>query len=249
MRGVYWIPKQEDLITEWENTCVLSAFSQGFSVILDATNLDVNVNKAKIALYREALIAKGITEELKVSYKKFLDISPEECVRRDLLRKNSAGEKVIWSFYNRYLAPLPVIYDEDPSLPHCVIFDVDGTLALRGDRGSFDFSKVKDDLPNKPVIQIAQALTVPIIIFTGRDDICEIDTKDWLHGQKVPFIDMFIRETVNNEKDSIVKKRMFEENIRGKYYVDFVVDDRQQVVDMWRKELGLTCIQVNYGDF
>jgi len=33
------------------------------------------------------------------------------------------------------------------------------------------------------------------------------------------------------------------------YFVEFVVDDRQQVVDMWRRTLGLTCVQVDYGDF
>jgi len=27
-----------------------------------------------------------------------------------------------------------------------------------------------------------------------------------------------------------------------------VFDDRQKVVDMWRKN-GITCFQVNYGDF
>lgn len=28
-----------------------------------------------------------------------------------------------------------------------------------------------------------------------------------------------------------------------------VIDDRNQVVDMWRKDLGLCCLQVDYGDF
>jgi len=27
------------------------------------------------------------------------------------------------------------------------------------------------------------------------------------------------------------------------------LDDRNQVVDMWRRELALPCFQVNYGDF
>ena len=29
----------------------------------------------------------------------------------------------------------------------------------------------------------------------------------------------------------------------------FVMDDRDQVVSMWRNELGLTCFQVAEGDF
>jgi len=42
---------------------------------------------------------------------------------------------------------------------------------------------------------------------------------------------------------------MFETHIRNKYFVEMVIDDRDQVVAMWRKELGLTCLQVDYGDF
>ncbi len=37
--------------------------------------------------------------------------------------------------------------------------------------------------------------------------------------------------------------------IKGKYFVRFVLDDRNQVVDMWRNEIGYACLQVYYGDF
>jgi len=30
--------------------------------------------------------------------------------------------------------------------------------------------------------------------------------------------------------------------------IEFVVDDRQQVVDMWRRN-GITCLQCDVGDF
>ena len=36
--------------------------------------------------------------------------------------------------------------------------------------------------------------------------------------------------------------------IKDKYQVDYVLDDRNQVVEMWRS-LGLTCLQVADGDF
>jgi len=38
-------------------------------------------------------------------------------------------------------------------------------------------------------------------------------------------------------------------HIKGKYTIRFVIDDRDRVVQMWRRELGLPCFQVNYGDF
>lgn len=41
---------------------------------------------------------------------------------------------------------------------------------------------------------------------------------------------------------------MFEEHIRNKFCVEYVLDDRNQVVDMWRN-MGLTCLQVAEGGF
>lgn len=147
----------------------------------------------------------------------------------------------------------PVKYEENYGLPHCVIFDVDGTLAHKGDRSPYDWGKVWKDTVNDPVAYMLRMMRndpdLKIFIFTGRDGVCEQDTRNWLGENDIHFDALFIRPAGNIEKDSIIKKRLFEEHIRGKYYCDFVVDDRQQVVDMWRKELGLTCFQVDYGNF
>lgn len=37
MRGLYWLPKQEKLITKWEDACLISALESGYNVILDST--------------------------------------------------------------------------------------------------------------------------------------------------------------------------------------------------------------------
>jgi hypothetical protein len=42
---------------------------------------------------------------------------------------------------------------------------------------------------------------------------------------------------------------LFDTNVRDKFHIDFVLDDRNQVVDMWRNDLGLMCLQVDWGDF
>lgn len=51
-----------------------------------------------------------------------------------------------------------------------------------------------------------------------------------------------------NRKDVVIKRELFDRYIRDNYQVLFVLDDRNQVVDMWR-ELGLKCLQVAPGDF
>ncbi|WP_157976840.1 phosphatase domain-containing protein [Taibaiella helva] len=55
--------------------------------------------------------------------------------------------------------------------------------------------------------------------------------------------------TGDSRKNAIVKKQLFDEAIRDRYYIEFVLDDRNQVVDMWRDELKLPSFQVYYGDF
>ena len=57
-----------------------------------------------------------------------------------------------------------------------------------------------------------------------------------------------MRKTGDFRKDSIVKKELFDENVRGKYNIEFVLDDRNQVVEMWRS-IGLVCLQVADGNF
>lgn len=245
MRGLYWIPKQEDMITDMENQCCIIAFQHGYNVILDATNLNSDRNKARFLKFKEQF------PELSVEYKNF-DTALEICIQQDLMRPNSVGANVITDMYYKYLAPAIVVYNEDINLDHCVIFDIDGTLAKMCGRSPYDWHRVHEDTVNKPVAELAKLLWnqgKKIIIFTGRDGVCLKSTEKWLVDNGVFYNEIYIRPEGNTEKDSIIKKRMFEENIRGKYYCSLVVDDRNQVVDMWRKELGLPCFQVDYGNF
>ena len=135
-----------------------------------------------------------------------------------------------------------------------VIFDIDGTLALRKDRSPFDWSKVGNDNPNVPICKILSLFncccsSYEIVIFSGRDEICRKDTIEWLMSHGISFKELFMRPQGDMRKDSIVKKELFEKHIKGKYNVLAVFDDRNQVVDMWRNELGLTCLQVAEGNF
>ena len=58
-----------------------------------------------------------------------------------------------------------------------------------------------------------------------------------------------MRRRDDSRKDSVVKRELFDAHIRGRYFVELVLDDRDQVVSLWRRDLGLTCLQVDYGDF
>ena len=60
--------------------------------------------------------------------------------------------------------------------------------------------------------------------------------------------ELFMREADDYRKDDEVKRDMFKEHVEENYFIHYVLDDRNQVVDMWRK-LDLTCFQVAPGDF
>lgn len=80
-------------------------------------------------------------------------------------------------------------------------------------------------------------------------------TFEWLHKQiKLFEMDsyynpiLYMRAEGDHRPDWVVKKELFLNEICKKYDVKLVIDDRQQVVDMWRS-LGLTCFQVAEGNF
>jgi hypothetical protein len=137
-----------------------------------------------------------------------------------------------------------------PIKPIAYIFDIDGTLAKMDVRGPYDWGKVGGDRPNIPVVLVHSLLRragARTLIFSGRDSVCEKETRQWLSDHNIEFDGLMMRPAGNTEKDCVVKKRMLDE-ARGAYCIMGVFDDRDQVVAMWREE-GLTCFQVDYGNF
>ena len=136
--------------------------------------------------------------------------------------------------------------------PDAVICDIDGTLALHTDRSPFDWHRVLEDRPNTPVIELVQLLAaagITILYTSGRDEMCRDDTAEWLSIHVGVDGPLLMRARNDNRKDRIVKYELFQKHITGKYNIKFVLDDRDQVVDLWRTELHLPCFQVAPGDF
>jgi len=133
--------------------------------------------------------------------------------------------------------------------PSAYIFDIDGTLAIRGDRSPYDYSKVNLDTPNEGVARICRHLAerYSIIIVSGREDDCYKETLDWLslHGLK-PYA-LYMRKSGDKRKDSIVKAEIYISMIEPDYKILGVFDDRLQVCRMWHK-LGVPLFRVGDPD-
>lgn len=149
-----------------------------------------------------------------------------------------------------------------------VIFDLDGTLANIDarrklsikDNGKMDWDKFFDpanidlDLPNDPVIQMAQLLKdsgKTIIIFSGRSKATKDATRNWLNRNNVPFDVLKMRPTGHPwafMPDDKLKQTWLDDLVPDRNRIMCIFDDRDKVVKMWRNN-GLTCFQVADGDF
>ena len=144
-----------------------------------------------------------------------------------------------------------------------VIFDLDGTLANIDKRRTlatkngkmnwnvfFNPNNIDLDTPNQTVIDMANLLHSQgylIYIFSGRSDKTEDATKDWLDKHNVNYDLLQMRpQGLLYKPDNDLKQDWL--NVIKKDTVAMVFDDRNQVVDMWRKN-GLTTFQVADGDF
>jgi hypothetical protein len=86
-----------------------------------------------------------------------------------------------------------------------------------------------------------------IIICTGRDAICEDDTKKWLELKGIPYDELHMRPRGTTLPDWVIKERMWID-ISGRYCIAALYDDRNSVVKHARL-CGLTVFQVAEGDF
>ena len=131
-----------------------------------------------------------------------------------------------------------------------IVVDIDGTIALKGDRSPYDWDSVDKDTINKTIVDLVNLLGSHyiVILVSGRDASCKEKTIDWLEKNDIDYDLLFMREEGNNEKDVLIKQRIYNKLIKDNYKVQFVLDDRNQTVAGWR-EIGLTCLQVAEGDF
>jgi len=250
-------PKIEDMITELVDTTIVKSLGKGLDVVIDATNL-----KASYINHFVELVKYKADIEFQI-----FDISLEKAIERDSKRERKVGEAVIKKMYKQYKLlietyPLQNISKEhewkdrfvplkqDSRLPEAVLFDIDGTIALMGNRSPYDWDKVdRDDVNNVVAEQIKfhKSLGRNIILLSGRDEAAREKTIEWLDFYGINFDQLLMRKADDFRKDNVVKKEIFNQSLLNRYNVICVYDDRLQVVKMWY-ELGIFCFNCNQGN-
>jgi predicted kinase len=228
----------ERMVERARDALIMAALESGYDVIIDDTNL---------APRHFEHIRDLVQDIAKVSIQDFTDVPIAECIKRDLKRNRSVGEKVIREMYNRHLLVPVVAPVFDPALRNCIVVDLDGTLAIITDRSPYDAANCGRDQLNAAVADVV-AKYDHVVLCSGRQSEYRVQTEAWLSANNIRYDELWMRPTDDVRQDSIVKEELYRAHILGKWNVLFVLDDRQQVVDTWRR-LGLTCMQVAPGDF
>ena len=233
-RGDYWVPSQEDYISDLEEFSVRSAIKRGYNVIIDATNLNPKTIEKWSKLAKET--------KSSIEYREFY-IPFKEALECDKNRERSVGEKVLKNFYLKYypdkyaeeISDKRYILEQNKSFPKCIIVDIDGTVAIHQGRSPYDLSKVLEDKPNDPLIDLLRVLSgsVDIIFFSGREGTkqCVEDTAKWINDNiNIPY-QLYMRKEKDYRPDEVIKEELYNEIIKNNYYCIAIFDDRQKVVD------------------
>lgn len=141
-----------------------------------------------------------------------------------------------------------------------IIIDIDGTLSDPSNRRHFvegdekDWKSFNNAMGSDAVNEWCRLIISRfeedhrIILVSGRSDEYRDITQKWLINNNIGYDALYMRKQGDYRKDSIVKQEIYNNNIKGFYNILFCIDDRQQVVDLWRS-LGLVCLQCDKGDF
>ena len=125
------------------------------------------------------------------------------------------------------------------------------SCGYKGPKKDYDafYAEADKDTPHQPIVDLVGHLAAHyyVLIVSGRPiDLCGKITEDWLLKQGLYPLHLFMRNGGDYRADYIIKGEMLD--LLPKERIAYVLDDRDQVVKMWRAN-GLTCLQVAEGSF
>lgn len=261
MLGDYWVPSREKLVTEAKTNMITFALIKGYDVVVD----NMNLNPKEDAWIRTLCenIEKDTGIHVNIEYKDFWT-PVEECIRRDAMRPNPIGEKVIKDTWRRYRSfilqeKIKELMERkrafDIGKPSAIVVDMDATLCLntsgRPFYGEGAAEGMAKDTPIPEIVELVKLYSdhsdTNVIILSGREDTPEIReaTETWLHKYSIYPTGVLLRSIGDYSKGEVCKKELMEHVLKS-YNVKFVIDDNNRCVQMYR-DMGLTVLQPNEG--
>ena len=257
MLGKYWVTSRENLVSSIKNNMAEEAINRGYDIVVD----NMNLNPREVKLWEKVVELNNEDPDgykYEIEFKDFF-IPLEECIRRDAMRPNPIGEKVIretWKRYKHFIQTTEVEkyvnnLRKYTGKPKCIVIDMDSTMCFNTTKrpwfGDGAAEGMINDVPNTGVCEMIRQLQEDfvIIVATGRDTTQEEVTKQWLAKQGINPDEFYFRTKGDFRKGVVVKKEQIEA-ILEKYDIVAIFDDCEPIVDMYR-EMGLTVLQPNKG--
>jgi predicted kinase len=257
MLGKYWVTSRENLVSSIKKNMAEEAINRGYNIVVD----NMNLNAKEILFWKDMVKMANMDPDgyqYEIEFKDFF-IPLEECIRRDAMRSNPIGEKVIretWKRYKHFIQTTEVERYVDnlrkyTGKPKCIVIDMDSTMCFNTTKrpwfGDGAAEGMINDVPNTGMCDMIRKLQEDfvIVVATGRDTTQEAVTKEWLAKQGINVDEFYFRTNKDYRKGVVVKKEQIEA-ILEKYDIVAIFDDCEPIVDMYR-EMGLTVLQPNKG--
>lgn len=112
------------------------------------------------------------------------------------------------------------------------------------------FKEIPNDVPNKWCLELVEQMSekYPVVFASGRPDDHFRQTKDWLEKYGLSVSHLYMRCRGDHRADFIAKEIILDFEILTRFTPLFFVDDRKQVVDLWRRR-GFVVLHCAEGDF
>lgn len=248
--------EREKFILDIRDAFIIESLIGDYNVIVDDTNL----HSKHVEDIQQ--IVDAFCEPKPILEIKWFPITLDDALARDECREASVGKEVIQRMYKQYVEaggpePEPLPKEEvnkvewNMDLPISIISDIDGTLAKMVSRGPYEQNRCGEDEVWEDVANTLYSMKLEgynIILVSGRSDKYIEQTKEWLDKHCIYYDYLYMRKEGDFRKDWIVKKEIYDNYIRDKFNVLYILDDRTQIVKMWRS-LGIRCFQVDWGNF
>lgn len=241
------------------------ALNAGKNILIDR----MNFNKCQRDRYLIPAKEKGYTTRIRVlheSYKTCLD----RCLARkdhETIKDVESARAALSTFFTKYERVQDTEADAVTRIwpeghkPLAAIIDLDGTMCNVDHRlhfvrreGKKDwkgfFDNISGDTVNAWCADIAATLseTRKIVYCSGRPDNYREQTQNWLNENGLNLGPLYMRPRNDSRQDNIVKEIILDFELLTRYTPYLMIDDRKQVVDMWRSR-GYICLQCAPGDF
>jgi predicted ABC-type ATPase len=191
------------------------------------------------------------------------DLDMFEAIYRDRKRGENGGHSVGRSVITQSYMDFGLFKQSAFNLvmwDKVVLIDIDGTLAniehrrhhLQGDKKDWQlfFADMQFDTVNETVARAMQVYAragYTIILMSGRPANYRALTENWLCDNGLDsYFALFMRPFNDSRQDYLIKQELYAKYIQPYFTVEVVLDDRPQVLRMWRS-IGLPTFQVGDG--